>query len=167
MARVTVSIPDDLREQMEGHREDANWSAVAANAFRAEIHRIKVRNAQSGDEQIAEALERLRASKANYERSAGDRGAKAGTDWAMKSADYAELKALHDHWGRVNLGKDPARGVWATFGDDRSEQGYAEFSLFEDQVGFPDLQDPADYNSADFWRAFGDAAIRVFKRLEA
>jgi len=34
MARTTISLPDDLKEEMDEYKE-ANWSSLAASAFRA------------------------------------------------------------------------------------------------------------------------------------
>ena len=59
MARVTVSVPDELRDQMEAF-EGINWSAAAQAAFRREIMMAEARN-KGGD--VEAGLARLRASR--------------------------------------------------------------------------------------------------------
>jgi hypothetical protein len=91
MARINVSVPDSLRERMSALDDKVNWSEVAQTAFEREL---STRNLEISD--MEQVIERLRASKVDYEKSENDRGRKAGREWACRFAQYHELKTISD-----------------------------------------------------------------------
>lgn len=64
MARINLSIPDDLRARMDPLEKRFNWSEVAAAAFEREIAK-----ATFDEENMDLVIERLKASKSDYERT--------------------------------------------------------------------------------------------------
>src|SRR5947207_11274298 len=102
MARTTISLPDDLKAEMDKAAADANWSAIAADAFRSELNQIKARNAARKGKPMQAAIERLKASKQKYEEEATGRGHGAGIKWARDEADYGELKSLALNWQQTD-----------------------------------------------------------------
>jgi hypothetical protein len=89
MARINVSVPDGLKERMSALDDRVNWSEVAQAAFEREV---SIR-ALSGDS-MDNVIERLRASKAEFEDSERQGGMKDGLAWAKSSASYKDLRAL-------------------------------------------------------------------------
>lgn len=41
MANITVTMPDDLREEMSRH-DEVNWSAVMRNAVQAHLRKLEI-----------------------------------------------------------------------------------------------------------------------------
>jgi hypothetical protein len=117
---------------------DVNWSALAADAFTAELQRIKARKAALKGKPMDATIDRLRQSKKTYLAAAVERGNADGVTWAMESAEYGELKAIADKWPDVQTcDTDDAFGPPAVF-----------LSMF--------AVDPVDHESNnDFWDALG------------
>lgn len=90
MARINLSISDELKEQMEGLQGE-NWSKVAQDAF---AQRVAFLNNFKGADMQEAGLERLRASRETYGVSEFGEGAARGKRWALKSADYGELQRV-------------------------------------------------------------------------
>lgn len=89
MARVNLSVPDQLKSDMDGF--DLNWSAIAQEAFSNQIaiQRLKERNMHT-----EAGIERLRASKvSNTERTRAE-GSRLGKEWALQHATYDELQRV-------------------------------------------------------------------------
>lgn len=89
MARINLSIPDDVKEQMDSFTSE-NWSKVALEAFNTRIKILKLMEVDMD----AAGLERLRSSKAqNSEREHAD-GYRQGKDWALNVASFDELERV-------------------------------------------------------------------------
>lgn len=88
MARVSISISDELKERMEGF--NCNWSALAQLAFKdaVEIEEMKA----AGDD-LQAGLVRLRADKRQHSGRETAEGLMHGTNWALETATYDELRA--------------------------------------------------------------------------
>lgn len=89
MARVNISIPDELKANMDGL--NCNWSAIAQEAFTqvVEIEQLKINN-----QSLEAGLVRLRGSKRmNTERESTE-GFIHGQTWALEEARYDQLKEL-------------------------------------------------------------------------
>ena len=118
MARVNVSVPDELKATMDGF-PSVNWSAVAQEAFRTAITIAELRNKSMNNEADTMAgLERLRAERranTEWERNQGEDG---GRNWALKSATFAALARVAGLEGE----KLPEDGIDAA----RVLLGYAE-----------------------------------------
>ncbi|MEO1497813.1 MAG: hypothetical protein AAFV43_11750 [Planctomycetota bacterium] len=88
--RVTVTVPEEVRQGM-AKMTATNWSAVASKAF-ADV--VNAANTPSTEAEMAQAKERLLASKQEGETLAYTNGFKCGVEWAKDSAEYRELKRL-------------------------------------------------------------------------
>ena len=92
MARMNISIQDELKKRMDTHK-GVNWSQTASDAFENKINQInstlKVKN-------MTEAISRLNASKANLANEVEKQGHQDGMEWAMTKAEYVELQRISD-----------------------------------------------------------------------
>src|SRR5262249_41549988 len=94
--RLTITVPRDVKEQMDHIAEQVNWSAVATEAFRRKVIEIKTgRNKAMTKEKV---LERLRAAG-----EADPQGFEAGRNWGRK---WAEEKALPRYLRNIGKGTD-------------------------------------------------------------
>jgi hypothetical protein len=89
MARINVSVRDDLKERMSALDHKVNWSEVAQSAFEREVSARTV----SGDD-MEQVIERLRASKASFEERERTAGVEFGQRFAKRSASYEHLRAI-------------------------------------------------------------------------
>jgi hypothetical protein len=99
MARINLSIPDDLRTRMTALEKHFNWSEVAAAAFEREIAK-----ATFDEDKMDTVIERLRASKNDYERDQRSNGLTAGEAWAKNVATFRDFKKLARLWQDVDDG---------------------------------------------------------------
>ena len=94
MARVNLSVPDELKARMDGF-PSVNWSAVAQEAFRAAITIAELRNKGMNNEADTMAgLERLRAERRANTAWHHAFGEEQGRDWALKSATFPTLERV-------------------------------------------------------------------------
>jgi hypothetical protein len=89
---ITVSVSAELRQRMRSCREPVNWSAIASQAFEAELAR---KNLQSGESNIQDVIHRLRGTQREIGGEAFQRGAAMGTSWAERQATVPELQCLY------------------------------------------------------------------------
>lgn len=92
--RVSVSIPAELKQQMDAIGESVDWSAVASRAFRAEVANVSV---QRHAETMKDTLARLKASKGKTGSAEFAAGREAGVKWARTSAAAPGLERLADY----------------------------------------------------------------------
>src|SRR4051812_46380765 len=98
MARINVSISDDLKRRMDevdDGGERVNWSALASQAFEAKLAEIITKR---GAKNMRDVIARMRALKNTGGRGDGDqsRGREAGTNWAKNTADPSQLERLDE-----------------------------------------------------------------------
>ena len=97
MARMSIYISDDLKERMDKSadeaEEKANWSQVASRAFEIELGEIVKRKKVKDMNSV---VQRLKASKLEFETASYKEGRECGTKWAVESAEYAELKRAYE-----------------------------------------------------------------------
>ena len=89
--RTTISLPASLRKSMKACGEDVNWSAIAAQAFAAEVARINTRKEGS---KMDDVIERLRASEREEGTALFEQGRELGIEWAKTEASAIELRRL-------------------------------------------------------------------------
>lgn len=53
MANITVTVPDDLREEMRRH-EEVNWSAVMRKAVQAHLRKLEIADAIAAKSELTE-----------------------------------------------------------------------------------------------------------------
>lgn len=94
MARLNISIPDELKSSMEGL--NCNWSELAQKAFE---NAVRVEELKHEGNNVEAGLVRLRASKqANSDREQAE-GFTHGRFWALEEASYDELKEIVSSFG--------------------------------------------------------------------
>jgi hypothetical protein len=128
MARINVSISDDLKLRMdEVEDEGVNWSALAAQAFESKLAELVT---QRGARSMREVIARLRAAKHKDRHAASARGRAAGIAWASNVAEPEHLEALDD---LVNSGG-------ADYFADAPDQDYPPAERFYYEVIEPDQE---------------------------
>lgn len=168
MARTTISLPDELKAQMDKSSALINWSEVAANAFRAELERISIRKQRTEGKKMSAAIERLKKSKLAYAAEGYDRGHAAGVLWAQDTAEYGELKRLSNEWESAETTEtDDAYGSPGVFlrmisGEDQLTRTEVDDLLAN--VGLDKRDD--DAYSPDYWDGFVEGALEVFDKVE-
>src|SRR5262245_60363687 len=90
MARVNVSVPDEMKERMDALGDRVNWSEAARSAFEREITAATM----PADPNLDQVIERLRASKAEFDREEIAQAREAGRNWAKLNASYLSLKRI-------------------------------------------------------------------------
>jgi hypothetical protein len=169
MARTTISLPDDLKKDMEQY--DENWSELAAAAFRARIDQRKAVQQLHEGKFMTVGIERLERSRRTFAMGADSRGHAAGTKWALIHATYGQLKAIHDYAQRKDVsefdlfeGEDPARHFYYSV-----MSGAGEISShptgFLETVGL--AEDDIDRSSPAFWLGFGEGSLEIFAKIPA
>jgi hypothetical protein len=76
---------------MKGCGEKVNWSAIASEAFAAEVARINTRKEKA---KMDDVIARLRASQREGVSLLFERGREAGEEWAKQEAEAIELRRL-------------------------------------------------------------------------
>lgn len=89
MARVNLSIPDELKEAMD-KIVGVNWSEVARQVFDREVRKRK--RIEGMDKNSI--VERLKATYEDQKEAEIDNGRRAGERWAAEKAEFTELKEL-------------------------------------------------------------------------
>jgi hypothetical protein len=176
--RTTISIPDDLKEQMDAIGDRVNWSAVAAQAFRAKVFEIQARKGTKMKK--ADIVKRMKAAQ-EADTEDYDDGKQAGREWAASQATPKALRRLtaymqkydhepmgHDWW---DVGSPHWNAPWGavdniTFAirpklkEDQDEQGIRSF--WEEVLG----DETAHYiQDSDFLHGFGDGAREVWEEV--
>jgi hypothetical protein len=149
---MSIYVPDDMKERMDDVG-DLNWSSIARSAFSTAM----IRNNFQKEPIMEDVIERLRASKFEHEQRETIEGKKDGRAWAMKTASFAELRAI------ATLDLDPYEGVQPPYDivDQRLDHNNAsaEESLFYDHT-------ERKMASDEYVRAFVEAAGEVWEEVE-
>lgn len=91
VARTAVSLAPELLRRMRATKGEVNWSAIAAQAFEAELTRLDIRK---GNKKMDHVVERLRASRRECVTSLFETGFMEGRMWAEEVAEEIELRRL-------------------------------------------------------------------------
>jgi hypothetical protein len=160
--RTTISVPRELKRQMDAVKEPVNWSAIACRAFEEKLAEIITKKEEKT---MFAIIQRLRASKPDiiYQQGQAD-----GRRWASERAEYEDLLRLERLYEAKRAGRD-----WEDFFD----RGYDEASVGEHliQVVYPPLSpgickiggivgDPEGCSCAynDFWKSYvGEDASKI------
>ena len=87
MARVNLSIPDELRQSMDGL--NCNWSAIAQDAF---AHTVAIETLKEEGRDMEAGLTRLKVDKHRHGEREQAEGFQHGSTWALEDASYDELR---------------------------------------------------------------------------
>ncbi len=142
MARVNISIPEDLRESMVGL--NCNWSALAQEAF---AHAVELERLRGEGQSMEAGLARLRADKHRHSQREQAEGFQHGMAWALDAASYDELKEA----GSLDPAKPPDAVQWVNRKLDKAR---------------PDLPDMPNSNvGASYALGFLQAASEVLSKV--
>jgi len=151
MARMNISISNDLKQRMDTHTS-VNWSQTASESFEKKINEIEI---TLEPKNMAEAIARLKASKAKYDDAVQTQGHQDGVGWAMKHATYEELNRLNQYYDEFMQ-----NGHFIESGGELEDivtgRNY-DIELFDDD-------DPKDDPS--YLEGFVDGALDVFSKVD-
>lgn len=161
MARMNIYIFDDLKTRMGKSEESANWSKVASRAFEIELGKLaKLKE----EKDMSSVIERLKASKFEFENASYKDGRQYGTRWAEVSAEYPELKHAYE------IDVDDSLFVDAEDGDDErafhvammiTVDGDKAMEFWEGVFG--EWQPVKDF---EFYKGFLDGASEVYEKVK-
>jgi hypothetical protein len=173
--RTTISIPRDLKEEMDALGDQVNWSAVAAAAFRAKVFEVQNRRRESMSKE--DVIKRMRTADEN-DTEDFDGGKQAGREWAERDASPKELRRLVRYmkgfdsypgvsWWDVDAnwsgpGGAADRFVWAAW-PSRKEDRTASGEFWESALGEDNVDRVED---SDFLRGFGEGAAEVWDEVK-
>lgn len=123
MAKVTISVPDELHRSLERFRERLKISKICQDALAKEI--AKLEQLPRGALELEELVERLRHEKADADRQWFAQGVTDGISWT-RGASYPELLAAADT-DRA-LGKEGRSAVRAGMKRYQADPGFDEES---------------------------------------
>jgi hypothetical protein len=92
--RQIISIPMDLKRRMDKVADQANWSAVAAQAFEIKLGEIAATKEKMN---MNDVIQRLRALNFGETSQVYKTGQEVGQEWAKENAGPSELRRL-DEW---------------------------------------------------------------------
>jgi hypothetical protein len=90
---MNISVPADLKKEMDRIKEDVNWSAVAAEAFREHLLRL---SASRKGTKMEDVIARLKAATELEENEDFQAGHEIGERWAKSAAKPKQLGRLSD-----------------------------------------------------------------------
>lgn len=138
--RANVSIPAELKDQMDAVSKGVNWSAVAAEAFRRKLLEIdSSREAKTMDE----VIERLRAAKKLEDSETYQEGHEAGVCWAKSEARPRQLRNLQKWHDGL---QDSLEGSLELMGDED-----AVFGIDTELAGIIEGNDLDRRGGEEFW----------------
>ena len=141
MARLSIYVPDELKERIDALKSEANWSDVACRAFEINIGELAKARKETD---MSAVIERLRASKLQNEDKMTQAGREAGRRWAQKYAEYDELQRVcaldADEWCIGQPMAPHTHGGWLALhtlglkedGDDSHVREFAECAGWDD-----------------------------------
>jgi hypothetical protein len=165
--RTTISIPADLRKEMDAVKDQVNWSAVAAAAFRSKLIEVKFR--RRGSMSKEDVVKRLKAIQEQEEQTYYEDGKQAGREWAEETAFPKELRRLAafidqsdtDNWCWWDADHVDVLvfAIWPNRKDDRA----AVEEFWEQALGEGGRDQAED---SDFLHGFGDGAVEVWEEVK-
>jgi hypothetical protein len=123
MARLTISVPDELHRSLERFRDRLNISKICQDALAKEI--AKLEQLPRGAFELEEMVERLRDEKSAADRQWFAQGVTDGITWT-RGAPYPEMLAAAD--AAQPLGKEGKAAVGASIQRHRGTAGFDEDS---------------------------------------
>lgn len=92
MAKITISVPDELYEKMQEWKSSLNFSKIFQNAISGMIQKKEALTSKIRKEvDLASVVDRLKKEKVDYELNVMEWGKKDGLEWC-KTAHYRELQ---------------------------------------------------------------------------
>jgi hypothetical protein len=147
MARINLTLPDELKARMDKH--DINWSQTAAEAFEEKMNAIESKFVGNT---MGDAIARLKASKLEMNNESKKEGYETGIKWAMQSAKYVNLKRLAEIES------------YSEFETIHELADYIEVDNWEFTEWFGEFVGKVD--DSFFIEGFIDAAVEVFEKVD-
>lgn len=149
--KLTITVSDQLKADIEPLRDSINISAICAAALAREVEARRTTAATSGA--MGDAIARLRASRVATGRSAERQGFENGFTWVLKQGQYAQVLAL------LQLKKE-AQVLLLPLGDllGRPHAPFSE-SDWSNELAECD-------NRSAFWHGFGKGAEDAWSRIK-
>lgn len=163
-ARMTITLPPELKKRMDRVKEPVNWSALAADAFTKKLGELA---AKKEKKDMTDVIERLRASKMESASQQEKEGQEVGRAWATHSAEAIDLErlyrlgsSLNDYdWGQLchngHAGSTVAGAI--TQSDD-----YRDHEEFWEQI----LERTETAEDSDFITGFFNGALEVWRDVK-
>lgn len=143
--RMSISLPQELRDRMDAVQDSINWSAVAQQGFEEKLSSI----ARADEPTVAAAIARLRGTVADRTGAEYRRGLEAGRHWAMNDATVAELRRLREFFDRLEAGG--GFDAWLAKNRETSERlGHAVFSKWHNAGSIASCVKEIPFEADDF-----------------
>jgi hypothetical protein len=157
--RTTISIPQELKDEMDAVKDQVNWSAVAARAFRSELARIATTRRRTMTKE--DVVKRLKAEQEKEGAESKARGKRAGRMWAERHAGPGELRRLMKLFNasETSFGSMEELHTALHPGDPDDLDTFKE-----EAVGFQEWDEVND--DLDFVEGFVDGATDVWDEVE-
>jgi len=159
MARMNISVRDDLKGSMDDIGNALNWSAIAQKAFEVELLRFTSKKMATD---IDGAVDRLQASRKLTAIDNQESGYEAGYNWAIRDAEYIELSRLAEFKPPNDTGplSSVVQSVVSGKDDDGDNSGHL---AFWNSVGLADV--PSNEFVLGFVRGAGEIWNKVKDRV--
>ncbi len=134
--RMTISVPDPLKERMTALKQKPNWSALACRAFTAHLAQVEGKKEKRDMDAV---IARLRDSRLESAEATQADGFSAGQTWASGLATADQLQRLAE-------ARDPVHGWYVGVGSSAYGAGEQVYFLIEPE-------DDGDRSAAEeFWK---------------
>jgi Arc/MetJ-type ribon-helix-helix transcriptional regulator len=150
MARLSIYVRDDLKQQIDEAGDTINWSEVVRPAITAALAAHKHRK----DQNVSSAIERLRASKQESDQDDRTTGHIDGRTWAENDAEYAWLRRLANNSVRAHA---PSGALFRAI-DPNDEMDNSE-------LGKICFGDDDDDRSDTYIEGFIEGAVEFFEQV--
>ena len=122
MARISVSMSDELVARLEPVKDRINVSQVCREALERRISSFeRASSDQEGDPDVGDLVERLREERALLEGMLESRARRNAASW-LSTTSYVELKSVTENGNSVDMGKYRLpRGAFKTMKQDLLE----------------------------------------------
>jgi hypothetical protein len=164
--RMTITIPPDVKAQMDQVHEQVNWSAVASEAFQRKV--VEIRNRRTKTMSRKELIEKLRASSAadpiGYEA-----GHARGRRWVEETLPPARLlrnlaRRSDKIFDRSEDGPGVFQGYCRVLAREATQGGApSELNAFLDGI---DGETKSALDHEDFVRGFVAGALEVWEEVK-
>jgi hypothetical protein len=163
--RMNISVPPELKKQMDATKEPVNWSAIAAEAFRRNLQELALTREMPN---MKDVLERLKKAREEERTEESDEGKEVGISWARNVATEKQLWRLGENNNLVPFGlRMPDAfgwpGVLFVTIQGKTFEGRSSLNDFwENQIGCESKR----LFSEDFARGFVAGALAVWKAIQ-
>jgi hypothetical protein len=154
MARMSISLPRELKARIDAIGNRVNWSRLAQQVW----ERAAAEPMEGGT--MNEMAQRLKASKAQCEERETALGHRCGKGWAEAVASYEDLKAVTKALETWNNNVPVADNITALLSEEVTE---AIAQYYSEQKGQRNLGQP----SPEFAYGFVDGAAEAFDAVAA